>query len=216
MRCVLLCLLEVPEMMRCVLLYLLEVSEAPEMLGDDARVLLCMLEVMRCVRSLCVLEAMKGGLVFDGVGGDALRATLYAGDVGSAASTEDDALCALCMLEAVEGELCLLGVLKVMYCVLLRILEAVEGGSGGAGRAGRARSDVLYATLFAVGVEGAKAAGCAGGDALRATLYAVDVGCAGSTAGDALCALCMLEAVENELCSLEVSEVMRCVRRCML
>ena len=33
-----------------------------------------------------------------------------------------------CMLEAVEGELCLLEVLEVMRCVLLCILEAVEGG----------------------------------------------------------------------------------------
>src|SRR5437762_2264797 len=34
----------------------------------------------------------------------------------------------LCMLEAVEGELCLLKVLEVMRCVLLCMLEAVEGG----------------------------------------------------------------------------------------
>jgi len=36
----------------------------------------------------------------------------------------------LCMLEAVEGELGLLEVMKVMRCVLLCILEAVEGGLG--------------------------------------------------------------------------------------
>ena len=37
----------------------------------------------------------------------------------------------LCMLEAVEGELCLqevLKVLEVMRCVLFCMLEAVEGG----------------------------------------------------------------------------------------
>ena len=33
----------------------------------------------------------------------------------------------LCMLEAVEGEICLLDVLEVMRCVLLCMLEAVEG-----------------------------------------------------------------------------------------
>ena len=33
----------------------------------------------------------------------------------------------ICMLEAVEGELCLLEVLR---CVLLRMLEAVESGIG--------------------------------------------------------------------------------------
>jgi len=60
MRCVLLSLLEVPEMMRCVILSLLEVLEVPEMLGGDARMLLCMLEVIRCV--LRILEAVEGGL----------------------------------------------------------------------------------------------------------------------------------------------------------
>ena len=33
----------------------------------------------------------------------------------------------VCMLEVVDGELCLLAVLEVMRCMLLRILEAVEG-----------------------------------------------------------------------------------------
>ena len=33
-----------------------------------------------------------------------------------------------CMLEVVEGDLCLLEVLEVMCCVLLCMLEAVEGG----------------------------------------------------------------------------------------
>ena len=35
----------------------------------------------------------------------------------------------LCMLEVVEGGLCLLDVLDVMRCMLLCMLQAVEGGS---------------------------------------------------------------------------------------
>ncbi len=62
----------------------------------------------------------------------------------------------LCMLEVVEGRLCLLEVLEVaevMCCVLLCMLEAVEGARGGGG-------DMLYATLLAGGVGGV------GGDAM--------------------------------------------------
>ena len=62
----------------------------------------------------------------------------------------------LCMLEAVEGELCLLEVPEVqeaMRSVLLCIQEAVEvsnfaGGVGGAG------GDALCATLYAGGCGG--------------------------------------------------------------
>jgi len=63
----------------------------------------------------------------------------------------------LCMLEAVEGRLCLLEVLEAMRRVLLCMLEDVEGGlcfrevsevSGGAG------GDAPCATLFAGGVGG--------------------------------------------------------------
>ena len=56
----------------------------------------------------------------------------------------------LCMLEAMEDELCLLEVTKVMRCVAL-----YAGGCGGR-------------ALFAGGAESA------GGDALRVTLYAVE------------------------------------------
>ena len=36
--------------------------------------------------------------------------------------------CVLCMLEAVEGDLCLLEVPEVMRCMLLCMLDAVKGG----------------------------------------------------------------------------------------
>ena len=71
MRCVLLCMLEVPEVMRCVLLCMLEVLEVLEVP-----------EVMRCVL-LWTLEAVDGGLCFTGcAGGDALCAALYARGCG--------------------------------------------------------------------------------------------------------------------------------------
>ena len=62
----------------------------------------------------------------------------------------------LCMLEAVEGVLCLLDVLEIVCYVLLCMLEAVEicvlcaGGRGGYAQfAGGAEDDVLYAALCA-------------------------------------------------------------------
>ena len=57
--------------------------------------------------------------VCEGCGGK----VLFAGGLGGAGS---DALCALCMLEIVEGGLCLLEVLGVMRCVLLCMLEVPE------------------------------------------------------------------------------------------
>ncbi len=105
-----------------------------------------------------VLFAIGAG----GDGGDAPCATLYAGGwrgwalfAGGAESDEvmrcgllcmleavEGELCwlealevpgamrrvLLCMLETVEGGLCLLGMLEVMRCVLLRIPETVKGG----------------------------------------------------------------------------------------
>ena len=68
-----------------------------------------------------------GGLALF-AGGDALCAALYTGGVGGAGGTGDDSLCALCMLETVEGGLCLLEVPEAMRCVLLCMLGAVEGG----------------------------------------------------------------------------------------
>ncbi len=59
--------------------------------------------------------------------------TERAGDVGGAVGAGEDALCVLpCMLEVVEGALCLLNVLEVLRC----------------------RSDTLCATLYAGGPEG--------------------------------------------------------------
>ena len=48
------------------------------------------------------------------------------------------------------------------------------------------------------------------------TLFAGGVGRAVGARGDALCAAYMLEAVEDELCLLEVPEVIRCVLLCIL
>ncbi len=91
----------------------------------------------------------------------------------------------LCVLEAVEDGLCsleALGVLVVMRCAPFRMLEAAEGelclleGAGGAG-------DDLYATLYARGCGGwalfagrvgrVGGVGGAGGDAMRRTLLCV-------------------------------------------
>jgi len=70
--------------------------------------------VMRCVLR-CLLEVLKA-LDTEGVGGDALCATVYAGDAGC---TGDDAMCALCMLEAVDGRLYLLECwMRWMRCVV--------------------------------------------------------------------------------------------------
>ena len=69
-----------------------------------------------------------------------------------------------CTLEAIQGELCLLGVLEVaevVRCVLRCILEAVEGG------------------LCLLEVMRRLYAGGAGGDALHATLHTR--GCGGWT-----------------------------------
>ena len=67
-------------------------------------------------------------------------------------------MCRYVCLDAVEGELCLLGVMEVMRCVLLCTLEAVDGGicllevagrtGGHAMCAGRAGGDVLYSVCW--------------------------------------------------------------------
>ncbi len=160
-----LCLLEVVEVMRSVLLRMLEAVEGVLCLledvggargaGGDALCALCsleaiegrlcLLEVMRCVL-LCMLEGRSGSLdvldvpkmmpcvlfcileaaLFTGVGGD-----------GRAGRAGDDAPCVLCMLEAVDGVLCLLddvgraegaGGAGGDALRTLCTLEAVEGG----------------------------------------------------------------------------------------
>ena len=82
----------------------------------------------------------------------------------------------LCMLEAVDGGLCLLEAMRrVMLCITgggggRPLFAGGVGGVGGAGRAGGdggdegAGGDAMYATLYAEG------------DALYATLYAGDCG----------------------------------------
>jgi len=70
----------------------------------------------------------------------------------------------LCMLEAVEGGLCLrevsevLEVLKVMRCMLLCMLEAMEGRF----KLLRVGGDALYAILYAGGGGGGIYAGSVG------------------------------------------------------
>ena len=74
----------------------------------------------------------------------------------------------LCMLEAVEGEICLLEVPKVMRCVLFRMLDDVEGVL--------CLLEVLEMIecrrRCAVHYSFAGGAGGVGGDTLRAALYA--------------------------------------------
>ena len=62
----------------------------------------------------------------------------------------------LCMLEAVEGALCLQEMLEVMRCVLLCMLERVEDGlfAGYVVGAGGAVADARCATLYAGGPGG--------------------------------------------------------------
>src|SRR5436190_780961 len=78
----------------------------------------------RCGDMLCARDdegyARYPVLYAGGCGGWAL----FAGDDAGAGG---DAMCAICMLEAVEGGLCLEEVPEVMRCVLLCMLEAVEG-----------------------------------------------------------------------------------------
>ena len=91
-----------------------------------------------------------------------------------------------CVLEAVEGALCLLEVLEVlempevMRCVLLCILEAVEGGLCSLEVPEVMRGYTLYAGGcggWSLFVGGVGRTGGAGGDALCATLYSG--GCGG-------------------------------------
>ena len=117
----------------------------------------------------------------------------------------------LCVLEAVEDGLCsleALGVLVVMRCAPFRMLEAAEGelclleGAGGAG-------DDLHATLYARGCGGwalfagrVGGVGGAGGDAMRRTLLeAVEDGLCllgvGGGGGDTMRAILQLGAVEG-------------------
>jgi len=173
-------------------------------------------EVILCVL-LCILEAVEGGLCLLEVP-EVMRCVLFY------------------MLKAAEGGHRLLEVLDVldvpeeMRSVLLCTLEVAEvvrsailcggggahcatlcaGGARGAGRDGRAGGDTLCVTLYAGGCGGcALFAGGAGDDTLRGTLYA------GGSGGSALLlvpevirgmVLCMLEAVEDGLCLLEVLE----------
>src|SRR6266480_6295979 len=116
---------------------------------------------MRCMLSVC-WRLWRVGSVFGRAGGDAL--------------------CALCMLEAVEGALCLREVLEVpeaMHCVQLCSLEVM-----------RCVLSVCWRVdSVSRGVGVVAGAGRAGGDALCATLYAGGIGGVG---GDEPCALCTL------------------------
>ncbi len=138
-----------------------------------------------------------------------------------------------------------LEMLEVMRCVLLCILEIVEGGlclleapkvpeamrlcatlcAGGCGRAGDAEGDALCAALYTGGCGGcalfAGGAGGARGDALAYYSVCWRLWTVGSVCwtcwGNAPCALplCMLEAVEGGFCLLEMPEI-RCMILCML
>ena len=131
------------EAMRCVLLCMLDAGGyAP----CDARI--AEVEVMRCVLR-CMLEAVEGVFCLledvgggGGGGGDALRAALYAVwyapcDARIAEVVEVMRCVLLCMLEAVEGVLCL--------------LEDVGGGGGDALRAALYAGGCGRCALFAGG-----------------------------------------------------------------
>ena len=126
--------------MNSVLLEVFEVPQLPEVLEAMRRVLLCMLEDAE--GELCFAGGVRGTAGTGGAGGDVLCASLYAGGRGGERSlllriAGGDAMCAtpyavmrcvlLRMLEAVEGERCLLlRMLVVMRCVLLRMLEVMR------------------------------------------------------------------------------------------
>jgi len=69
----------------------------------------------------------RSALFVGGAGGDAPCAALLSAAEGRFRLLEVMCRVLLCMLEAVEGQLCLLVAMKVMRCVLLCMLEAVEG-----------------------------------------------------------------------------------------
>jgi hypothetical protein len=114
----------------------------------------------------------------------------------------------LYMLEAVEGELCLLEVLEVLdmleviRCVLLRMLEAVDGGL------------CLLEVLEVLEALEVPEVMCCVPLCMLETVYGRGLMYA---EGWRLCSMrmsvrrvlfCMLEAVEGELCLLEVLEVL--------
>ena len=189
--------------MRRVLLYMLEAVD-----GE-----LCLLETLEVLEVTEVTEAdALCAALYDG--GDALYATLYAGDVGGTGGDGgdgDDAPCAalyaggrggrallleepevmlcmlLCTLEAVEGTLCSLEALEVMFCRVL----CVEGGLCLREVSEVLEMHALCATLctrgcgwwdmFTGDVGGTAGGGGAASDALRATLLA------GGAGGEAMC-----------------------------
>src|SRR6266480_468410 len=129
------------------------------------------------------------------------------------------------MMEAVERGLRLLEVLEVICCVLLCILEAVDGGlcllemSEVLEVMRRVRRCMLEA------MEVGSVCWRSGDDASYATLYAG--GCGGclclrdvlevlQAVEGGLCSLEVLEVMRRMLCLLEVLEVIRCVLLCML
>ncbi len=126
----------------------------------------------------------------------------------------------LCMLEAMEGGLCLLEVLEMTRCVLLCMLRGrgrwvlFAGSVGGVRGAG---DDVPCAAPYVGGGGGsALFVGGAGADAPCAALLAAAEGQLRLLEVMSRVLLCMLEAVEGQLCLLVAMEVMRCLLLRML